>query len=461
MNKKTKGVNMKKITGIVMAIATSFALTACGGGGGASSGSAASGTGVGGGTTFSLAGTVTKGPMNGSSINVVEFNSLLSFGAAPGFPITNLKSVGSGQSTNGKVTLSINPASQNKILVAMSDAGSYTDEATGQTITFAKGQGFRAIILPGETSFTISPLSEIAFRSSVLALKAGLPATAAAVEGRSLVLRMFGVHPEATPDNPLNTAGVNIPAMQYAGILAGFSQLLQNPTLKALRGAGSTDFDFYNALIYDMADGALDGKAGATQIKIPGLQSFLPALSGTTFKNAITTFIAAHPNFNPKAVTIPFKAPTVVKQPAKPVKGYLTVSGLAASGTCASGKPCGSSNANIPLTVLIPATATYTSLGAGPRQYQINFDVPNLFSLSIQSIKVFTNYTERAVISISRYDAPGNSLWMTPIGNSFAANGITVDTTARTITFSNALLPYTPDVFTPMDTLVLNGTLKY
>jgi len=454
---------------IIGAIAC-LVLSACGGGGstastGATGGGTAGGGGVGGGTTtFALPGTVTKGPMNQSSISVIDFSSIPVTGPKT-LPVQN-KTVGSGVSKNGKVTLSINTTSKKKILVAVSDAGSYVDEATGKTVAFKAGQGFHAIILPGQTSFTISPLSEMAYQIAIAAWKAGMPAKAAVTKGRGFVLRMFGVHPNSTPDNPLHMAGAKIEAMQYAGVLAGFSQLLQNPTLKALRTTAVTDFDFYQALIADMKDGTLDGKTGAAAVKITGSQSFMPALGGTTFRNAISTFLAAHPNFNPKARKIPFRAPSAISQPTNAKYGYLTVNGVPPSGSliCQTWNTSGCSNGVfIPLTEMVPASATYTAtVPADPKQFQIVFKVPGLFTLTLNSTSIIGNYMQIATALISRYDvANGQSIWTTTSGKTLLARGMSVNIAARTVTFNNARMYYTTDVYAPMDSIVLNGTLKF
>jgi len=445
---------------IFLVAAISLSLSACGGGSGAvSSIGSGGGTAGGGVSTFSIPGTVTKGPMTKSTIRVMELPLAL---GPKAYPVYN-KQVGSGISNNGSVTLSINTTSKNKITVAISDAGSYVDEATGKLVSFATGQGFHAFILPGDQSVTISPLSEIAYRVAIQAWSAGMPTKTAIMKGRGFVLRMFGVHPNATPDNPLKMKNLSLEAMEYAGILAGFSQILQNPTLKALRSTTSSDYDFYQAMISDMADGTIDGKKGTAPIVIPGLKSFLPALGGITFKNAIMTFIASHPNFNPKAKNIPFKAPTAVSQPVNPKYGSLTVTGIPNTGIgCATASTTGcSTGVFIPVVEMIPAKATFASLPADPKQFNITFDLPGLFTMAMSSTAILTNYIQSAYVKVSRYDVNGKSVWSTTSGKSLLARGIAVDVKARTVTFTNAKMYYLKDALPQMDTIVLNGVLRF
>jgi len=49
------------------------------------------------------------------------------------------------------------------------------------------------------------------------------------------------------------------------------------------------------------------------------------------------------------------------------------------------------------------------------------------------------------------------SVWMPLITSSFNLNGVNVNLARRSITFSNTKLPFVPDVFPAMDTLVMNG----
>lgn len=130
----------RKIPQFLWTIPCVALLSACGGGGGDSTSSSA--------TTSTITASVVKGPVDGASC---ELYSITSAGAVGDL-------LASGTSVAGSVSFSVSSANGNRLVQCT--GGTYTDEATGTTMTAPR---LRArVALSGNTPVAVTPLTELA-----------------------------------------------------------------------------------------------------------------------------------------------------------------------------------------------------------------------------------------------------------------------------------------------------------
>ena len=147
-------MKVTKLLRVILGFVVAIVISSCGGGG-SSSGSteSASGGGDGGdggdsGTTSNITTSVSKGPVDGADCDLY---SITTTGAAG-------EIMASGTSSNGQVSFSVAASGGTWLVVCV--GGTYTDEATGSTLTAPQ---LRAVVeTSGDTAITVSPLTEIA-----------------------------------------------------------------------------------------------------------------------------------------------------------------------------------------------------------------------------------------------------------------------------------------------------------
>ena len=213
-----------------------LALIGCGGGGG-------SGTSGGGDTpttpttpTYSVSSTFIKGLVTGATC---EFFELTAAGAKSDL-------VTSGNTTNGVVSFGSDIEYQGSAVIECI-GGSYTDEATGATLTAPL---MRAVVnLDGNGSFVVSPLTEIAAQLAETGGDLGMALTT----HNSGVASALGLDADITELVPLdlnNIAAVNTASGRYGTVLALISQLNANDASGGLS-------DVLDELAGDLEDSSL------------------------------------------------------------------------------------------------------------------------------------------------------------------------------------------------------------
>ena len=191
-----------------------LALIGCGGGGG-------SGTSGGGGTpitpttpTYSVSSTFIKGLVTGATCELFE----LTAAGAKG------DSVASGSTSTGLVSFGSDIEYQGSAIIECL-GGSYTDEATGATLTAPL---MRAVVdVDGNGSFVVSPLTEIAAQLAETEGDLG----SALTSHNTTVATEFGLDGDITELVPLdlnNIVAVNTASGRYGTVLALISQINDN-----------------------------------------------------------------------------------------------------------------------------------------------------------------------------------------------------------------------------------------
>lgn len=237
----------------LVATAVAAALAACGGGGGGAGdapGGSEPGVPL---VTTTITGSAVEGPVSGATVTAYTVT-----GGMRGFP------VGSTATTdaNGAFVMSV-PVAGGPLMFQVT-GGTYVDEATGGTVTFAPGQVMTSILsslASGTASVQVTPLTAMA-----QAMAAGMPGgmTPANIDAANTAMGayfMVGDIVHTPPLNPLVTGsgtGVAAPMANYGMALAAMAQYAKN--------AGVPSSTFVGMMMQDAADGVLDGKAGSTPI---------------------------------------------------------------------------------------------------------------------------------------------------------------------------------------------------
>lgn len=220
----------------IFSVFSLLALIGCGGGGG-------SGTSGGGETpttpttpTYSVSSTFIKGLVTGATCELFE---LTAAGAKSDL-------VTSGNTTNGVVSFGSDIEYQGSAVIECI-GGSYTDEATGATLTAPL---MRAVVdLDGNGSFVVSPLTEIAAQLAETGGDLGMALTT----HNSGVASALGLDADITELVPLdlnNIAAVNTASGRYGTVLALISQLNANDASGSLS-------DVLDELAGDLEDSSL------------------------------------------------------------------------------------------------------------------------------------------------------------------------------------------------------------
>lgn len=203
---------MKRFLLLILASVVLLAQGGCGGGGGGYNGG---GGGGGGGTSTSTSGTAALGLIKNGTVKVYALNADGSQG-----------SLLATASTNGAGQYSASLGSYSGPIIAYA-YGSYTDEATGATVTLTEANALRAALpsASGNVALAVTGLTEIAVR------KAGSALTSSAISSaNSLISTVFkvdvtGVNPVEPTAAALGAAGVTSAQRNYTLALAAVAQL--------------------------------------------------------------------------------------------------------------------------------------------------------------------------------------------------------------------------------------------
>ncbi len=250
---------------LVMAlVATVMLVTACGGGG----------ADVGSGGTGFVSGTVTKGPVGNAAITAYGISSG-QMGAQIGTATTDV---------NGNFRMDIGVYS-GPVLLQMS-GGSYTDEATGASVTMANGDVMTAVMpsvaaKANTTGVQVTPLTAMAqARAQHMAggmTDANIAAANTAMGNTFSVSDILHIAP-MNPLVPGSGTGASQDAQNYGMTLAAMSQYAQTLGL-------SSSSSMVTAMMNDATDGVLNGMAGATPVQMGGMgggMMTMPANAGTS-----------------------------------------------------------------------------------------------------------------------------------------------------------------------------------
>ncbi|MFT6642969.1 MAG: hypothetical protein ACJAX5_000593 [Patiriisocius sp.] len=307
----------------VAIMAFALILTACGGGGGGgnsdSVGAPLASNPVSNpppatGNDTTVTGSVTKGPVSGSTLELFEINTFgLSVGTA----------VATGTTTeDGNFSISV-PANSGTLLVVAS-GGSFIDEsdqepdvALKRRVQLASGESFLSLLPQGQTAVAVTPFTTaLIVRGRVLggpdgSFQAKFDAAKSALDAQA------GFDLLATiPANPVAPASTATEAQkQYALLLGGLANLINNVAIQL--GASGPNYDILVAVTFDLVDGQLDGlyfgsadvptnsetplqlptnidfSAEVTRFRNNNFDSFsttvLPSIEVTTFANSLPT----------------------------------------------------------------------------------------------------------------------------------------------------------------------------
>jgi hypothetical protein len=240
---------------------------ACGGGGDTVV------AGVGSGGTGFLSGAVTKGPVGSTTV--------VAYGVAGGQAGVQVGSASTD--ANGNFSMSIGTYAGPVMLQA--SGGTYTDEATGTTMSMAQGD-VMSVAIPtvaaGATTSGIQITPVTAMAQAIAKQMAGGMTDANIAAANTAMGSYFSVTDivHVQPMNPLvsgSGAGASQDAQNYGMTLAALSKYAQ------MQGM-SYSSAMVTALMNDVADGIMDGKAGSVAVPMGGMMgsTMLPPAAGTT-----------------------------------------------------------------------------------------------------------------------------------------------------------------------------------
>lgn len=196
---------MRRFILLVLAASVLLALAGCGGGG--STGSS------GGGSVVS--GTAAKGIIKNGTVKLYALNADGSRGSLLATTSTD---------NDGKYSQSLGGYSGPVIAYAF---GSYTDEATGGTVTLTEANALRGALpmASGAVTLPITGLTELAVRMAGSQLTAAAISNANALASSIFKVDIMGSVPVEATAAAMNAAGVTAKQLDYTLALAGLSQL--------------------------------------------------------------------------------------------------------------------------------------------------------------------------------------------------------------------------------------------
>lgn len=256
---------------------------ACGGGGGDTVVA-----GVGSGGTGFISGAVTKGPVGSTTV--------IAYGIANGQAGAQVGSATTD--VNGNFSMSIGTYAGP--LMLQTTGGTYTDEATGTTMTMAQGD-VMSVVIPtvaagaSTSGIQITPLTAMA--QAIAKQTAGGMTDANIAAANTAMGSYFSVADivHVQPMNPLvpgSGASASQDAQNYGMTLAAMSKYAQTVGM-------SYSSAMVTAFMNDAADGIMDGKAGSASISMGGRMgsAMMPSVSGTTgIGGAMSTFMTSTQN---------------------------------------------------------------------------------------------------------------------------------------------------------------------
>jgi hypothetical protein len=221
----------------------------CGGGGGGSSVTTPPATGT-------VSGTAIKGPVSGGTVIAFSMNS------------NGIKSEQIGTAvTDAQGNFSMNVGTHSGSLMLQMTGGSFTDEATGTSMTMGSGDIMSAVVptmTAGEnvTNIQMTPITSMA--QTMAQNMSGGMSQANITQANSLMGQYFGVNDilHTQPMNPL-TNGSGAAATQdqrnYGMTIASMSQYARSTGMSNTSG-------MVTAMMNDASDGHMNGMMGGSQI---------------------------------------------------------------------------------------------------------------------------------------------------------------------------------------------------
>jgi hypothetical protein len=341
---------MKVDTAIKMFFAAAtLILYGCGGGGG----------GGGGGSTAPatvVSGVASKGPIVGGTVKIFALNA---DGSKTLIATATTGSTGAYSASLGSYTGPI----------YLEASGSYTDEATGQTLTISPATPLRAALpaASGTVALSATPLTELAVQKALALNPSNIGANIGA--SNAAISNMFKLDITATAPAPPTRAAFSSPSVSqaqkdYALALAAISQLASQSgglsaalsTLNGQLGTGSTlppaaAASFSAALTSYLAPGNANNTTGVSNINATNLAN----LGGGSATVKISTVGSLPAGALIGAVQITLSLPAGVTLKADSLSGQ-TLAGVVAGSGGASGSLAVAKY--IPANGATPATVT-------------------------------------------------------------------------------------------------------
>jgi len=269
---------------LILAIGSPLLLFGCGGGSGGSGGATAGADGV-------IAGTAVKGPVNGGTVTAFAINNGM-MGAQIGTGTTDAQ---------GNFAVSIG-AYSGPVMLRMS-GGTYTDEATGVSMTMQSGDIMTSIMPQAVAGAVmngvqITPLTSMA-QMRAQSMSGGM--TSANITAANTAMGSYFSVGDILYTHPMNplTSGSGTGATQdmrnYGIMLAAMSEYAHSIGMPVSSG-------IVTAMMNDAADGVMNGMMGSTQITMAGMggmmgNSQLSTTAGTSgLATAMTAFMGSTMN---------------------------------------------------------------------------------------------------------------------------------------------------------------------
>ncbi|MFW5454720.1 hypothetical protein [Thioalkalivibrio sulfidiphilus] len=266
---------MRWLTPVALLLA-SLGLAGCGGGGG----------GGGGGdptvSTTAIDGAVSKGPVVGAEVRLYLAGE---DGGPSGDPVAGPFTTGPDGTWDDEI-----PEELPRPLVVIATGGSYTDEATGDTVVLGS-RSLRSYLPADADTVAVTPLTELLVRVTQEQIADNPDTTIenALDTAKNTLTQVLAISFDPLTTKPLdiNNAGDGDRDQRaYTAILAGLSVLANNlaPT--------ADPFEVMQALIEDMSDGTLDGQKAGAPVPVGESEDPLPTTTTTSdLLNAINTAI--------------------------------------------------------------------------------------------------------------------------------------------------------------------------
>ncbi len=291
---------MKKILSLII-IGSVISLYGCGGSGSSSNTDPSTVS-----AKITLTGAVVKGPVASASVTIYQINSNGSRGSTVAGPF----STANDGSWSGEL-----PAGSTGPFEVVATGGSYTDEATGETVTLQTGDELQSLIpegVTGSVTAAITPYTHALALSMREEIKQGKTPAQAVTNAINSALSGVGFDvTQVIPPDPRNLpANATEQQKQYAALLGGISQLGQNSTITSGSTGAASRFQIALAITQDMGDGKLDGKGidgNPISVTTPSGAVTLPPLdaSGTSLLTTATNTFTSAQGTSYNGVTVP------------------------------------------------------------------------------------------------------------------------------------------------------------
>ncbi len=226
-----------------------------------------------------LSGTASKGPIASATVSVYVLNDDGTRGSFLGSVTTD---------ADGNYTLNVSYTGPVAVVVT---GGSYTDEATGATVTLETGDELVTFLDSAENgeSVAITALTTIAAEQAAANAASGIEtAINAANKAVADAFGLTGVDLSSIiPADPTNTvsAGASVASQAYGIVMAALTQLASDAGVSA-----SDVLDLIKDLADDYSDGVLDGKNAAGDA-LTFATAITPSDAMTGLNTAITNFL--------------------------------------------------------------------------------------------------------------------------------------------------------------------------